>query len=272
VGDFALVIASIGLLTGSALLLWRAVAGPSRGTGRRLARLGVALLLAFTVTGVTAYELMRSRSFQLAGDLVPRVDTMEPVVALTFDDGPTPEYTDWVLALLERQGIKATFFLSGGESEANPGSLAAIIAAGHELGNHTYDGRRLVFLSGSEVADEIERTDAVFRAAGYTAPTTVRPPGCKRLLTAPLYFAGHDRTTVTWDLEPDSIADIAGAVDTMTEYVVDGVRPGSIILMHVMYASREASREALPEIIEQLKGAGYRFVTVSQLIALSDRS
>jgi peptidoglycan-N-acetylglucosamine deacetylase len=268
VEDFALVIASIALLAGAALLLWRAVAGPSRNTGRRLGRVAVALLLAFAIAGVGAYELMRSRSFQLAGDLVQRVDTAERVVALTFDDGPTPKHTEWVLDLLEERNIHATFYLSGGESEANPESLAAIIAAGHELGNHTYDGRRLVFLTGSAVADEVERTDAVFRAAGYDARTTIRPPGCKRLLTAPLYFAGHERTTLTWDLEPDSIESMAGDADAMTRYVADGVRPGSIVLMHIMYDSREASREALPAIIEQLERAGYRFVTVSQLLAL----
>lgn len=213
---------------------------------------------------------MNSRSLQLAGELVRRVETSEKVVALTLDDGPTPEYTDWALSLLARHGVRATFYLSGSESEENPASLHAIIAAGHELGNHTFDGRRLIFTRRATVADQIERTDAVFRAAGYSAGTTVRPPGCKRLLTAPLFFAGNDRTTVTWDLEPDSIAGIADDADAMARYVADGVRPGSIILMHIMYASRETSREALPRIIEQLGAAGYRFVTVSELLALRD--
>ena len=108
----------------------------------------------------------------------------------------------------------------------------------------------------------------MFRAAGYETTTTFRPPGCKKLLTAPLYLAGNDRTTVTWDLEPDSIEGIAANADAMTSYVVDGVRPGSIVLMHVMYASREPSREALPQIIERLSDAGYRFVSVSELLAL----
>ena len=106
------------------------------------------------------------------------------------------------------------------------------------------------------------------RAAGYDAETTFRPPSCKRLLAVPLYLAGNDRTNVTWDLEPDSAKGITGDADAMTDYVVDGVRPGSVVLMHVMYDSREASREALPLIIEQLSDAGYRFVTVSELLTL----
>ena len=170
--------------------------------------------------------------------------------------------------ILRKEDVRATFYLSGQECEQDPAMLRAIIAAGHELGNHTYSGRRMVFLSGATVADEIERTDAVFRAAGYEATTTFRPPGCKKLLTAPLYLAGSDRTTVTWDLEPDSIEGISGDADAMVGYVAAGVRPGSIVLMHVMYDSREPSRVALPRIIEQLSSAGYRFVTVSELLAL----
>jgi len=95
---------------------------------------------------------------------------------------------------------------------------------------------------------------------------TFRPPGCKRLLTTPLYLARTGRTTLTWDLEPDSIASIADDPDAMVKYVVEGARPGSIVLMHIMYDSRAASRKALPRILQQLTAEGYRFVTVSDLL------
>jgi len=271
VEDYALLIATTGVLTAVALVAWRFLGGPALGAGRRLLRIVVSVAAALAVTGAAAYELMNARSFQLGGELVPRVETDAKVVALTLDDGPTPEYTAWVLDVLERHDVTATFYLSGKESEENPAALRAIIAAEHELGNHTYDGRRLVFLSRSTVTDEIERTDAVFRAAGYSLPTTIRPPGCKKLLTAPPYFASAQRTTVTWDLEPDSIAEIAEDADAMVDYVVRGVRPGSIVLLHPMYETRESSREALPRIIEALTDDGYRFVTVSQLLALRDQ-
>lgn len=266
--DYALVLVSILVLVGAAVLSWRGLRGPATSPSRRLGRIALAVFVALVVTGVLTYSLMRSRTFQLAGELVPRVETTERVVALTLDDGPTREYTQDVLDILREKGVRATFYLSGQECEQDPAMLKAIIAAGHELGNHTYSGRRMVFLSGATVADEIERTDAVFRAAGYEEMTTFRPPGCKKLLTAPLYLTGADRMTVTWDLEPDSIEGIAADADAMTSYVVDGVRPGSIVLMHVMYASREPSRAALPRIIEQLSDAGYRFVSVSELLAL----
>lgn len=270
--DYAFLLAVAAGLTAAVLLLWRGLRGPARGRGRRALRIALSLLVALTITAAGAYELMRSRSFQLAGELVQRVETDQKVVALTFDDGPTPEYTEWVLQLLEERGVRATFYLTGGESDAHPALVRAIVAAGHDLGNHTYDHRRLVFVSGAAVTDSLARTDAVFRAAGYTAPITVRPPGCKRLLAAPLSFARDDRTTVTWDLEPDSLADIADDAGAMAQYVADGVRPGSIVLMHVMYPSRSASREALPRIVDELAAAGYRFVTVNELLALGGSS
>ena len=202
------------------------------------------------------------------GEMVTRVDTADKVVALTFDDGPTPAYTAGVLGVLAAHDARATFYLTGREAKADPADVRAIVAAGHELGNHTYDHGRLYFLPASTVADQVERTDAVFREAGYTAPTTFRMPGCKRLVTTPLYLARTGRTTVLWDLEPDSIAKIADDPYAMIRYVADGVRPGSIVLMHVMYDSRSATREALPHILEELTARGYRFVTVSELLAL----
>ena len=266
--DYLLIGAAIATLALLGLLAWRALAGPSR-TGRTFAvRTLVVAPIALVLVAAGAYQLMGSRSLQLAGEHVRRVDTAERVVALTFDDGPTPEHTDEVLEVLAAHDARATFYLTGGESDDDPDGLQAIVAAGHELGNHTWSHRRLVLVSGATVADEIERTDAVFRAAGYVGPITFRPPGCKRLLTAPLYLASHDRTTVIWDLEPDSIPEVAADADAIVTYVIERVRPGSIVLLHLMYDSRAPSREALPRILERLAAGGYRFVTVSELLAL----
>lgn len=266
--DFILALGALILLTAIGVTLWRAVAGAARSRTGLAVRIVVTLLVALVATGAVTYHITKSRSFQLAGDLVQRVDTAEKVIALTFDDGPTPGYTEETLSALAEHDAKATFYLTGRECEENPGQLAAIVSAGHELGNHTYSHRRLYFLPEGTVAEEIERTDLIFRTAGYDEPTTFRMPGCKRLLTTPLYLARNDRTAVTWDLEPDSIAGIAGDADAMVEHVTGNVRPGSIVLMHVMYDGRAATREALPRILDELSAEGYRFVTVSELLTL----
>jgi len=266
--DYLLVSAAVVVLASLGLLAWRALRGRPR-SGRALARrIALVLPLALVVAAAGAYYLMSSRSLQLGGDMVRRVDVAERVVALTFDDGPTAKHTGGVLEVLSAHDARATFYLTGAESAAHPEELRAIVAAGHEVGNHTWSHRRLVFVSTATVADEVERTDAVFRTAGYEGPITFRPPGCKRLLTAPLYLAGHERTTAIWDLEPDSLPEVATDADAIVTYVTDRVRPGSIVLMHVMYDSRAPSRQALPRILEALEARGYRFVTVSELLAL----
>ncbi len=225
---------------------------------------GIVLALAvIMVLAVGGYYLVNSRSFQLAGRLVERTDTSDKVVALTLDDGPTAVAPD-VLRILADADVPATFYLNGRDLAAHPDLGRAIAAAGHEIGNHTYSHRRMVFVSPGTVAAEVERTDEEIRRTGYRGPITFRPPYGKKLWTLPHYLSDHDRTTVTWDVEPDSAQD--ANADQIVAETVDAVRPGSIILLHVMYEGRAASRAAIPRIVDELRADGYRFVTVSDLI------
>jgi peptidoglycan/xylan/chitin deacetylase (PgdA/CDA1 family) len=224
----------------------------------------VALALVVVLTVVAGgYSLMNSRSFQLAGRLVDRVDTTEKLVALTLDDGPTP-FTPEVLRILRLAKVRATFYLNGRDIVSHSAHGAAIAEAGHEMGNHTYSHRRMVLISSDTVAAEVEQTDAAIRKTGYRGPITFRPPYGKKLWALPKYLSDHDRTTVTWDVEPDSAG--PQSADQIVAATVDAVRPGSIILMHVMYDARAASRAAIPGIVARLRAGGYRFVTVSELI------
>jgi peptidoglycan/xylan/chitin deacetylase (PgdA/CDA1 family) len=211
------------------------------------------------------YRLIPSRTTQLAGQLVQRVETDERVVALTFDDGPTDADVDAVLEALAQRGVVATFYLNGKDIEANPDAMQAIIAGGHEIGNHTWSHRSMAFVTFETVAEEIESTDAAIRAAGYEGPITFRPPFGNKLLTLPLYMAQHNRITVTWDV---SAEDFSGAQQSSAEIAEDTVAttsPGSIILLHPWFG-RTASQEAIGDVIDQLQAQGYRFVTVSDLI------
>lgn len=231
-----------------------------------LVTLGVIIALAAVTYGV--WSLSRSRDFQLFGKIIPRIETSEKVIALTFDDGPTPEHTQGVLDLLREKQTVATFFLMGVDVDAHPDETRAIIAAGHEIGNHTYTHPDMTFASEDQAADEITRTDAAIRRAGYTGDIHVRPPFGKKLVGLPLHLAKHDRPTITWDVEPESYGDIASDPAKIAAHVLEKTHPGSIIILHVMYDSREPSRQALPAIIDGLKARGYRFATVSELLTL----
>lgn len=230
-----------------------------------IALIVIGILFGLVVGG---WMISRSRTFQLFGDIVHRVEASEKVIALTFDDGPTPEYTPGILALLAEKGVKATFYLIGKEAEENAGQTRALVAAGHELGNHTYTHPDMTLADESMAAREVEATDAALRAAGYLGPITFRAPFTKKLFGLPLYLAKHDRITVTCDIEPESDDALAADAQKMAANVIEQARPGSIILLHVMYPTRETSRQALPAIIDGLKARGFRFVTVSELLTL----
>ena len=237
----------------------------------RKAYLAATVILVLLGGAAALWQLGKSRTFQFFGRIVPRVETSQRVVALTFDDGPTRDRTAEVLRLLRAEQVRATFFVTGGELEQNLDAGREIVAAGHELGNHSYSHERMVFVTPSFVQHEVERTDELIRAAGHTGEIYFRPPYGKKLFALPLYLSRHGRTTITWDVEPDSELPADADAAAITRHVMSRTRPGSIILLHVMYPSRAETMKAVPSIIEGLRREGYRFVTVSELLAAAEQ-
>lgn len=222
-------------------------------------------LVVVLTAAVVLWNVSNSRTFQFFGELVDRVETTEKVVALTFDDGPDPAGAQRTLDVLAEKQVPGTFFVTGRELEKHPDLGRKIAEAGHEIGNHTYSHERMVLVSPGFVAEEIEKTDALIRATGYQGDIHFRPPNGKKLLALPRYLEEHDRKTITWDVEPDS-AGTPAKEQILTE-TLERTRPGSIILLHPMYAGRGQTREALGPLIDGLRERGYRFVTVSALLA-----
>jgi peptidoglycan-N-acetylglucosamine deacetylase len=224
-------------------------------------------LVALVAGAVGVWELSNSRTYQVAGVLVARVDTTEPVVALTFDDGPVSERIEPLLVLLRDADVRATFYVIGEQLAQRPESGRRLVAAGHELGNHSYTHQRMVFRSSDFYVREIEETDAQIRAVGQQGPIHFRPPFGKKLIGLPLYLAQTDRISVTWDVEPDTGSSGASA-DQLVAKTLAEARAGSIILLHPWYDGGEQTRQAIRPIIAGLRERGYRFVTVSELLAL----
>jgi peptidoglycan-N-acetylglucosamine deacetylase len=254
-------------LVAGGVVLWSVVRSHPPRPRNAVGRTVIVALLVVPLAMVGTWKGSKARTWQSFGRLVARVSTDERVVALTFDDGPTPVYVDEVLATLRQEQVPVTFFVIGNELERNPELGRRIVAAGHELGTHTYSHRTMMGVSPAQVRDEIERTDGLIRAAGYAGPILFRPPYCKKLLILPYYLASSGRTTITMDVEPESYLDVARSAEGITQHVLGKARPGSIILLHPWYASREETRKALPGVIQGLKAQGYRFVTVSELLA-----
>jgi chitin deacetylase len=265
--EAAIVIALVLTLTGLGLLAWRFAAGRPRRPLYLAGRAAAICLLIAPLMLFSTYRLMNARAFQLFGEIVPRVNTSRPVLALTFDDGPTGPSTEELLAVLREKGVKATFFLIGQHLEEFPALGEKIAAEGHELGNHSYSHKRMVFKSSAFIRDEIEKTDQLIRRAGYTGEIHFRSPYGKKLILLPLYLSSVGRKNIFIDVEPESDDDVAASADRIVEHVLANAKAGSIIILHPENKTRAESLKAVPGIIDGLKGRGYSFLTVSELLA-----
>jgi peptidoglycan-N-acetylglucosamine deacetylase len=224
-------------------------------------------LAAFALLTFVTWRISKARCFQLVGELVCRVETTEKIVALSFDDGPTPEGVDAVLKELEPRGIKATFFLIGNRMEKWPGQARRLVDAGHEVGNHSYTHSRMLGKLPSTYDSEIARTDRLLKAEGVTNPNLFRPPFGKRLIGLPLAVERAGYRTIMWDVEdqPEHFAQPRAFADD----ILRRVRPGSIILMHPMYRHNQTAKAALPLVLDGLRAKGYRIMPVGELLAFS---
>jgi peptidoglycan/xylan/chitin deacetylase (PgdA/CDA1 family) len=240
--------------------------GAGRGILRRVVLSLVAVALA--LGGVRA--LARSRTFQLFGRLVPRVETSEKAVALTFDDGPTAEHVGEILSVLEAEAAHATFFVNGANLAEDPEPARRLVAGGHELGNHTFSHARMILKAQATYATEVTRTDDLIRRAGHQGEIFFRAPFTWKLVGLPFFLARTGRTTITFDVEPESYPETARSATAIEAHVLGRVRPGSIVLLHVWYSGNGPSRAALPGILSGLRSEGYRLLTLSELLRLGD--
>lgn len=224
--------------------------------------------LPFYGSPVSAIRPDRSTPAATAGSVVWAGSGTERHVALTFDDGPHPDWTPRVLAALAAQDVPATFFCLG-RNVRDHGDLHRESVGRHELANHTFDHPDLGRRDWSGCRDEIERTSRLMKETYGVAPTLFRPPyghvGGAALLAA----AEAQLTTVLWSAQAreDLVTD---RPDGIVEDIAGQVRPGSIVLAHDTGSQdRLVTVDRLPAIIRRLRDDGYTFVTVSTLLTAS---
>jgi peptidoglycan-N-acetylglucosamine deacetylase len=193
-----------------------------------------------------------------------RVNTQAPYLAMTFDDGPSAEYTPRLLDMLKARHIKATFFLVGKNVQAHPELVRRIIAEGHEVGNHTWDHPQLSKLTDTQATDEIEKTQDAIRTACGVTPTLLRPPYGALNKPEHIWIPQQLKLNVVyWTVDTEDWKRPGAAA--ITSRVLAGARPGAIILQHDIHGQ---TIDAMPAALDGLIAKGYHLVTVSQLIAL----
>jgi peptidoglycan/xylan/chitin deacetylase (PgdA/CDA1 family) len=207
-------------------------------------------------------------------DVVTRGPDDSGAVALTFDDGPSPEHTPKILTLLDSARIKATFFVIGRKAEAHPQIIRAIKARGHAIGLHSYAHHRLFSLRSLRyVRADLERGRKAIEAITGEPPILFRPPIGHM---SPRIAKAVDElglVVVGWSIR--ALDGIAGARPTeVAERVTSRLEPGAIVLLHDA-AERDdrtpASVEALPAILEAMKREGLKGVRVDAW-ALADEA
>ncbi len=205
---------------------------------------------------------------RLAQRILWRVETSERVVALSFDDGPHPQFTPAILDLLAEHQLPATFFLIGKYVRHHPEVARRLASIGHELGNHTLNHRMLPFLRAEFIRHEILQTDQIIRDATGYQPRLMRPPmGLFTRRTVNVIEAcGYG--TVVGDVYPRD-PHLPGR-DRIHRRVMARVRPGSIVILHdggnTAHVDRSQTVWAVRHIINDLRQEGYRFVTISDLV------
>lgn len=187
------------------------------------------------------------------------------LVALTFDDGPTPGQTDRVLDILKHEKVHATFFMLGRRIKEDPKLARRAVAEGHLIGNHSYNHADLRKLDDGAVAKQVTATRDRIRTVAGSGSAWFRPPyGAvdPRVLKT---LRKMDQKVVMWDVDPQDWR--KPGVKALVSRVVSRTEPGSVILLHDGGGDRRRTIAALPYIIRELKKRGYVFVTVAELAA-----
>jgi peptidoglycan/xylan/chitin deacetylase (PgdA/CDA1 family) len=195
-----------------------------------------------------------------------RCEVTLPLIAITFDDGPDPVLTPRLLEILKQRGIHATFFLVGKNVAAFPDVVRRIVAEGHEVGNHSWSHPLFTQLGQQSVESQLQRThDAIVKACG-TAPLLYRPPyGAVSVSQRARIEKTFGYPAILWDVDPQDWKHPRSA-QKVYDAIHSQTRPGSIILCHDIH---ETTIAAMPATLDDLMARGYRFTTVTQLIAYS---
>lgn len=187
-----------------------------------------------------------------------------PYIAITFDDGPHPSYTPRLLDELKKRGLKATFFMVGQCVAEYPDIVKRMVAEGHEVANHSWSHPALTKLGAEGVRKQMENTnDAIVKACGVK-PVVMRPPyGATSAILNRRFAEDFGMKVILWSVDPlDWKYRNANKVYTS---IVQNTKPGGIILAHDIHATTVA---AMPETFDTLLAKGFKFVTVSELIAM----
>lgn len=228
-------------------------------------RLAIELLLVVTVIAL-GINFVSGHQKNWKSDIVYRVPIDQKIVALTFDDGPHPEFTPQILDILDKYHIKATFFMVGKEMIKYPDVVKEVVKRGHVIGNHTYTHPHDIELdTRAQMKQELENCEKVIEQLTGKRTHLFRSP--RGLVDSTVFMIANEEgyRVILWTVCADHHD--APTPQLMAKRVLQHIKPGGIVLAHDgMYCMRRKDVAATPLIIEELIKRGYKFVTVPELI------
>ncbi|MFH0948336.1 MAG: polysaccharide deacetylase family protein [Elusimicrobiota bacterium] len=185
----------------------------------------------------------------------------DKMISLTFHDGPNPKSTPQLLKILDDANIRATFFIVGKMAEKYPELIKEINKRGHQIANHTYNHKNLTTLSTAEIISELSRTRILIKDIIGVDTYLYTPPGGQYNSWVIKEANSCGYKMALWSVFPEDQTNLSPVI---YEKVVSKSRDGSVVLFH---NGPPDTIDALPKIIEKLKTRGFRFTTLSELLA-----
>lgn len=203
-----------------------------------------------------------------------RAKTPEKVVALTFDDGPSPLWTPRILIALKQAGVKGTFFMLGEHVEKYPEVARQVAAEGHDIGIHSYRHNSYIYYTKYELENDLKNTEAIIKKVTGLDTKLFRPPKAWLSKREKKKIKEFGYKIILWSLNSKDWVNFDDKY--IVNYLVKNVRPGDIILFHDsggVFGTEGGSRKetvlAIPRLVEKLKEKGYRCISVTELLEMS---
>ncbi len=207
----------------------------------------------------------------LAGRDLETIPGAGAAVALTFDAGANSAGLPSILQSLAAARVRGTFFLTGSWAAANPGGVAAIVAGGHRVGNHSMTHPAFTGLSDAGIADQLRSAEQAIRAAGADPRPLFRFPFGDRDARTIAAANNLGYLPVRWSVDTLGWKGTSGGVTAqlVADRVLAGLQPGEIVLMHIGSNPDDGTTldaDALPQVISRIRQAGYDFTTLDALL------
>jgi len=229
----------------------------------------IAIIIILLFLAVAAFCVFFDEAIIVRRHAFYRIKTKDKLVALTFDDGPSPEWTPKILDVLKKYAVKATFFMIGEHCLKYPETARRVAQESHEIGNHTFDHPQ-------ELIDEIKRSEKAIEEVTGKRTRLIRPPKAWLTSVEKKVINELGYKIILWSLNSKDWVNFNDRY--IVKYLMRNIKPGDIILFHDsggVFTSEGGKRtetvKAIARLIEKLKTKGYRFVTVSELLCFEGK-